>query len=149
MRSGTLKIYILTIVLCITSLFLCAQSVERLKVRYTADSLYVITFNLETESDREEYRIALTAKRGDVQLNPLSATGAGIYYPIPEGKGYRILWSPSKEGLDPEGWGIRLRIYDPDPKITKVKRPISDYPLVIAASYVFMFTLLYIVNLIN
>lgn len=144
-----MKKYLIYIILSILPLLLSAQNVEKLKIRYTVDSLYVITFNLKTELPEDQYRISLTAKRGEWEINPLSATGAGIYYPIPEGKGYRILWSPKKEGLDPQGWGIRIRTYDPNPQITKVKKQLSDYPLVIAASYAFMFTLLWIVNLLN
>ena len=131
-------------------LILLGNSVEKLRIRYTADSLYVITFDLDaSETLGEEYRIALTAQKDDYIVNPLTATGAGIYYPIPGGKCYRILWSPLNEGLDPQGWGFRLKIYDPNPKITKVQRPLSDYPFAIAASYVIMFTVLWVVNLLN
>ena len=144
-----MKIYLITLSIILLPFVLMGQKVDHLRVKLRADSLYIITFDLETEADQDEYRVAVIAKRGTLQINPLSATGAGIYHPIPEGKGYRILWAPQKEGLDPLGWGIRIRTYDPNPQITKARKPISDYPLVIAASYVFMFTLLYIVNLIN
>lgn len=145
-----MKTLILTLIMAFLIVLLSAQSVEHLRVRYTADSLYVITFDLRAgAAPDKEYRVILTAQLGEHVYNPLSATGAGIFYPIPPGKGYRILWAPAKEGLETKGWGIRLRLLDPDPRLSRVKKPVSDYPLVIAASYVLMFSILWIVNLIN
>ena len=140
----------IALIVILLPFILCGQTVDNLRIRYIADSLYVITFDLHSAAESsDEYKIALTAQKDGYSVNPLSATGAGIYYPITAGKSYRILWSPRKEGLEPRGWGLRLKIYDPNPNITKVQRPLSDYPLVIAASYVLMFSVLWIVNLLN
>lgn len=128
------------------------QAVRKLRIIYDPEqTLYTLQFNIKPDKKAPDkhYKVILTVKNDELVMHPTTATGSGLYYPIPSGNGYRISWNPVKEDLDPRGWGFHLKLQDPNPAPPTQEKNFMDHPLVIVVSYLFVFSTLYLINVLN
>ena len=143
--------YLVVLIAFIVTSPLTGQVARHLKVKYDNEGKYTLEFDVKAGKNAPEgpYKVIIKAKNKDLVVQPISATGAGLYHPIEAGKSYRILWYPAKEDLPNDGWGFHVKLVVAEPKQEQIENKAMDHPLAITASYLFIFSAIYLINILN